>query len=283
VFHDSYFITKRVFLPTNSRELTKKLIKNIVDHHGERVAKSPTNEIARIFALFAKNDVMDLTRTTVYQIVQYLGSIYMSNQYLCASVRYHKKMGHLKKDFPEGHVVPYSKVSLSSLRWMVMIYLNIPFEMSDGCPPFEVNELEAEHPLVWNTTVKTPVPVLTKIKSPIVPSNTQSGEKPLARSVTGSDCTVLLKKRKIHHGSIMALPMAHVRADSNASLTQAVIEADNLLRQQQDKENESLPVLPALGGDKYVLKSPQSTFVSNPLGKAAASALAPAEGAVTWG
>ncbi|KAL3910410.1 MAG: hypothetical protein SGARI_002138 [Bacillariaceae sp.] len=257
IFCEVATILPKVPLPTSSKALSQSLVQDIIRHYGDQVGQDNGLNIAKLFALYEKDDVMGLCKIVAMEIVQFLARTYKSNPFLHVNVRFHKKWGNLEPNYPEDKIKFTSKSCVSSLRWIIMIYLNIPFKMPAGTPYFDVKEKDTEHPLAWNTKAATlsEVPKVTKeatVKKQ--PSETEPND--LARIVLGSERPVKKQKKSSTTGSETfvpankkVLPTAHMRDNSNASLTRAVTEADNLLRQQQ--QHESL-FLPTLAGEENV-------------------------------
>ena len=116
-FEESVTIIDKVPLPTDSSQLTKNLVKDLVVHYGDDAKDRPGASIAKIFALLDKADVMNLNHSVSHEILQYIARIFGSNQYLQSNIKHYKTLGLLAPDFREDMLFFTAKSSLSSLRW----------------------------------------------------------------------------------------------------------------------------------------------------------------------
>ena len=147
-----------------------------------------------------------------------------------------------------------------------MMCLAFQFQVEKGTPPLLLTAKDADLPIAWNTVVETiaivpstAVKIITAVPKP----SAAEGGADLKREVTGSGQPPA-KKKKRKSTSKKVLPTAgaaaHMRDNSNASLTRAVTEADTILLQQQAKAAEENLTVPILAGRGVLEQS-----VPNPL------------------
>jgi hypothetical protein len=140
------------------KELTKTLIRTITRTSGMKFDSWPPARVAQCFGLSRKEQVMALDQDIAHSILVALADAnYHHNPAFPKIVRNLKIVGCVSNKFSETRLLHGHKWSLSSLRWLIVMYLGISFKYnpSQSHPPFTPKEKEEDHPPAWQTLPKT--------------------------------------------------------------------------------------------------------------------------------
>jgi hypothetical protein len=136
--------------------------------------------IASQFGLLSMDDVLKVTNKNVlYSILESIQDYY-KNPHFKVNIARLKKMGILQQSFVTNRLEFTTSMSVSTLRWLIMFYLEIPGYDKNKGSLFELKKKEADHHPQWRTN---PIPVIvvapkrytrikTSISSPPPPSRT---------------------------------------------------------------------------------------------------------------
>jgi hypothetical protein len=104
-------------------------------------------------ALTTKEDVMGLKKATAYALLQGVQN-YAQNPSFLETCKRLRSVGLIGNSIPSDRVLCSAKFSLSSLRWLIIFYFEIPgfFDMCK-MTPFDVKRNESDHPSEWQTVI----------------------------------------------------------------------------------------------------------------------------------
>ncbi|KAG7356711.1 hypothetical protein IV203_001397 [Nitzschia inconspicua] len=137
------------------KELTPELVKDIAQAVGMKFTSWPSTKIAGCFGLTKKDQVLALKADVARAIlVELAGNSYIRNPAFIENIRNLKSKGCVHPNLSECRLL-HGRRSVSSLRWLVIMYLGIPFKVDSDTPPFEPVEKDENLPLAWQTEALT--------------------------------------------------------------------------------------------------------------------------------
>lgn len=133
--------------------------------------------IASQFGLLSMEDVLKVDgKNVLFSILEGIQE-YCKNPHFKDNIARLKKMGILPDSFDTRRLYFSQHMSLSTLRWLIMFYLEIPgFDKNEGSL-FEIKKKEGEHPPQWRT-VPNPIPSVVVAPKRQARQATASSPKP---------------------------------------------------------------------------------------------------------
>lgn len=151
---------KLFFLPLQSQpkiddpvtQLNVATVEEIGASVGMKFRSWNSHEVAKAFGLTTKEQVFALHGKVIPAILNELSRYsYNRNPAFVNCVRTLKEKKCVSPNLYENRMLYGPKWSLSSLRWLLIIYLGIPFTMKEGTPLFEPKQKEDDLPPAWRT------------------------------------------------------------------------------------------------------------------------------------